>query len=121
MGLNAINQPPELPHRMAATDALFWYAESGLPIFRPIIAGLYILDRNPEIADVEAVMERALTLVPRLRQRVAHAPLQLGLPEWVEDEHFDRAYHLRHLSLPSPGTMRELLDMVEVLFATPLD
>jgi hypothetical protein len=25
----------DLPGRMAATDALFWYAESALPIFRP--------------------------------------------------------------------------------------
>jgi len=113
--------PLELPSRMAPTDALFWYAESVLPEFRPIIAGLYVLDRAPDPHGVEAATEAALSLVPRLRQRVVEAPLQLGLPQWLEDEHFDRAYHLRHVSLPAPGTQRQLLDLVAALFATPLD
>jgi len=117
----AVPRVPALPSRMAATDALFWYAESALPEFRPIIAGLYGLDRAPIAAQIEAGVERAIALVPRLRQRVVEAPLHLGLPEWIEDPHFDRSYHLRHISLPEPGGERELLDLVAVLFATPLD
>ena len=42
-GHKEARQPLALPSRMAATDAIFWFAESALPIFRPIIAGLYIL------------------------------------------------------------------------------
>jgi WS/DGAT/MGAT family acyltransferase len=106
---------------MAATDALFWYAEAALPEFRPIIAGLYLLDRTPDPRGIEAATDAALALVPRLRQRVVEAPFELALPEWVEDEHFDRAYHLRHLSLPPPGSQRQLLDLVASIFATPLD
>jgi len=117
----AVQRVPALPSRMAATDALFWYAESALPEFRPIIAGLYGLDRTPIAAQIEAGVELAIALVPRLRQRVVEVPLQLGLPEWVEDPHFDRSYHLRHMSLPEPGGERELLDLVAALFATPLD
>lgn len=111
----------ELPSRMAATDALFWYAETALPEFRPIIAGLYLLDRAPDPRGIEAATDAALALVPRLRQRVVEAPFELALPEWVEDPHFDRAYHLRHLSLPAPGNQRQLLDLVASIFATPLD
>ena len=48
-------------------------------------------------------------------------PLHLGLPEWVDDPHFDRRYHLRHLSLAPPGDARHLLDLAATLFATPLD
>ena len=44
----AIGRAP--PARMAPTDALFWYAESALPAFRPIIGGLYLLDRPPPAA-----------------------------------------------------------------------
>ena len=106
---------------MAATDALFWYAESALPEFRPIIAGLYGLDRAAIAEQIEAGVELAIALVPRLRQRVVEAPLHLGLPEWIEDPHFDRSYHLRHVALPAPGGERELLDLVAALFATPLD
>jgi WS/DGAT/MGAT family acyltransferase len=106
---------------MAPTDALFWYAESALPAFRPIIGGLYLLDRPPSARVIEDGLDLALDAVPRLRERVVEAPLQLGLPEWVEDPHFDRAYHLRHLSLPAPGTRRQLLDLVAQILATPLD
>jgi WS/DGAT/MGAT family acyltransferase len=106
---------------MAPTDALFWYAESALPIFRPVIGGLYILDRSPDRQAIEAACKAATALVGRLRQRVVEMPFHLGLPEWVEDTHFDEAYHLRHLSVPAPGTMRDLLDLVAALFATPLD
>ena len=106
---------------MTAGDALFWYAESALPIFRPIIAGLYLLDRTPDAARMEEGLETALALVPRLRQRVTEAPLHVGLPEWIDDGHFDVGYHVRHISLPPPGSQRELLDLVATLFAAPLD
>ncbi len=117
----AYTKPLDLPRRMAPTDALFWYAESALPIFRPIIAGLYLLDRTPDPEQMEAAYDRALAVVPRLRQRVVEAPLHLGPPEWVFDPHFDREYHLRHFSLPEPGSLRQLLDLAATLLATPLD
>ena len=117
--------PPPLPvrlsNRMGATDALFWFAESALPIFRPIIAGLYILDRRPESTRMARGLEAALSLVPRLRQRVVEVPWSLGLPAWGDDPHFDLSYHVRHISLPPPGSQRELLELAATLFATPLD
>jgi diacylglycerol O-acyltransferase / wax synthase len=114
-------QPLHLPRRMGATDALFWYAESALPVFRPIIAGLYVLDRAPEASRMARGLENAVASISRLRQRVIEAPLHVGLPEWVDDAHFDASYHVRHLSLPPPGSLRELLDLAATLFATPLD
>ena len=120
-GSTPVLTPVNLPRRMAATDALFWYAESALPIFRPIIAGLYVLDRAPEPKRMEQGLRTALAMVPRLRQRVIEAPWHIGLPEWADDPHFDAGYHVRHISLPPPGTQRELLDLVATLFATPLD
>jgi WS/DGAT/MGAT family acyltransferase len=106
---------------MVATDAMFWFAEAAMPIFRPIIAGLYLLDRNVAPDQVDRCIDCAIAAVPRLRERVLEMPLHIGLPEWVEDEHFDQAYHVRHLSLPANGGKRELLDLTAALFATPLD
>jgi diacylglycerol O-acyltransferase / wax synthase len=114
-------QPLELESRMTPTDALFWYAEGALPTLRPLIAGLYLLDRAPHPRKMEQTLRAGLFLVPRLRQRVIEAPLHLGLPEWVEDPHFDFDYHFRHVRLPEPGDERTLLDMTAALFATPLD
>jgi diacylglycerol O-acyltransferase len=111
----------DLPNRMAPTDALFWYAESAMPIFRPLIAALYLLDRSPGPEQVEAGVRTLVRAIPRLRQRVIELPLDVGLPEYVEDAHFDATYHLRHLSLPPPATLRTLLDLTASLFATPLD
>ncbi len=111
----------ELAPRMAPSDALFWYAESALPTLRPIIGGLFVLDRVPDPERADRGWDVALALLPRLRQRVVEAPLHLGPPEWVEDAHFDRAYHVRRISLPAPGTHRQLLDLISAVLATPLD
>lgn len=54
------HQPIAVPRRMAPTDALFWFAQSALPEFRPIIAGLYVLDRTPDAAAARASIEAAL-------------------------------------------------------------
>lgn len=40
---------------------------------------------------------------------------------WEEDGEFDVDYHLRHLSLPRPGRIRELLVLVSQLHETLLD
>jgi diacylglycerol O-acyltransferase len=114
-------QPYRLPPRMTPSDALFWYVEIALPAFRPIIAGLYLLDRHPRKGGIEAALKATIRLVPRLRQRVVETPMHLGLPQYVDDEHFDLAYHLRHVSVPKPGRMRALLDLTASLLATPLD
>jgi len=106
---------------MLPSDALFWYAEDALPHFRSTIAGLYVLDGVPDAERLDATLERAIALVPRLRQRVLAVPLHLGLPEWADDPHFDRRYHLRHVSLAPPGDERHLLDLAATLFATPFD
>jgi len=114
-------RPLALPRRMTASDAIFWFTESALPIFRPIIAALYLLDRTPEVERLSRGAEAAVALVPRLHQRVLEAPFGLGLPEWIDDPHMDLGYHLRHVALPAPGTRRHLLELVAKLIATPLD
>ena len=51
---------------------------------------------------------RKLPLVPRYRQRVRFLPLDVGRPVWVDDEHFNLAYHVRRTALPAPGGRAEL-------------
>ncbi len=55
------------------------------------------------------------------RRRVVHVPLDLGRPYWVEDPKFDLDAHLQHLRLPGPAGWRQLRDLAERQFATPLD
>ena len=94
------------PSRMAATDAIFWYVEEAVPQYRSTIAGLYVLKARPDPERLDAALDAAIAEIPRLRQRVLEVPFGLGLPEWVEDPHFDRRYHLRHVSVAPPGDDR---------------
>ena len=61
------------------------------------------------------------------KHRTAQAPFNLrpqdalGRWAWEEDPEFDVDYHLRHLALPHPGRIRELLVLVSQLHATLLD
>ena len=49
-------------------------------------------------------LEARLGRVPRYRQKLAFPPLETGRPFWVDDPHFNLDYHVRHTTLPRPGT-----------------
>jgi len=47
--------------------------------------------------------------------------LRMGLWYWEEDDEFELDYHLRHVALPQPGRIRELLAMVSRIHGNLLD
>jgi WS/DGAT/MGAT family acyltransferase len=69
---------------------------------------------------VETIVSR-LHLVPRYRQRLAFVPLEQGRPVWVDDPHFNAAYHVRHTALPRPGSDGELKRLAGRIFSQALD
>jgi hypothetical protein len=40
---------------------------------------------------------------------------------WVDDPNFDLRYHVRHLALPTPGSMRQLLDLASLMACDAFD
>ena len=80
-----------------------------------------ILDRPPDVDRLRARMERAIWNVPRLRWRVQPAPVNLSAPMWVDDPDFDIDHHVRHIALPKPGTLRQLLDLATLIALDPFD
>ncbi|HXC51869.1 MAG TPA: wax ester/triacylglycerol synthase family O-acyltransferase [Candidatus Limnocylindrales bacterium] len=60
-----------------------------------------------DIEKIRAYVESRLHLIPRYRQRLAYVPFG-RLPVWVDDDHFNLAYHVRHTSLPRPGSIEQL-------------
>lgn len=67
-------------------------------------------------------------LVSALRTRPPGSPFNmrlegslLGIPSWVDDEHFDIDYHLRQTRLPAPGNRQQLMDVVARLHSMLLD
>ena len=74
--------------------------------------------------DYDAVVERLRTrlhLIPRYRQRLASPVPGVAQPEWVDDEHFDLVWHVRHVALPPPGGDAELAAFVGSEFSRKLD
>jgi WS/DGAT/MGAT family acyltransferase len=60
--------------------------------------------------DFEAIKKAHAAIlhkIPRYRQVLRWVP-GTNQPVWVDDEHFDLDFHLRHTSLPHPGSERQL-------------
>jgi WS/DGAT/MGAT family acyltransferase len=111
---------PQFDRKMSDAEGLMWRLEKD-PHLSSTFANLTIVDRSPSFDALVRRMERAVHVVPRLRQRVQPVPANLSAPTWVDDPNFDIRYHVRHLALPKPGTMRQLLDLVSLLACDPFD
>ena len=61
-----------------------------------------------------------LHLIPRYRQRLAYVPLERQ-PVWIDDDHFNLDYHIRHIALPQPGDERQLKWLSADILSRPLD
>jgi WS/DGAT/MGAT family acyltransferase len=106
--------------RLNDAEAIMWAVESD-PFLRTDFTNITLLAAAPDPARLRAGLEEAIRVFPPLRQRVARPPLGLAPPQWADDPDFDIRYHLRRLSLPPPGDLRQLLDLAAQLAAMPLD
>jgi WS/DGAT/MGAT family acyltransferase len=92
------------------------------------VAGVALFDAAPlkgedggiDIARIRAHVASKLQYIPRYRQRLEWVPYDRR-PVWVDDEHFALDYHLRHSSLPRPGTEIQLKHLAGRIVSTPLD
>jgi WS/DGAT/MGAT family acyltransferase len=74
----------------------------------------------PRLEDFTAHVRGRLHLLPRLRQRLAFPPLRMGTPFWVDHPEFDLALHVRHVTLPAPGTEAQFRLLAGEVLAPPL-
>jgi len=105
--------------QMNDTEVLIWRCESD-PYLLSTFTNITLLDQPIEFDRFVERMERATYIIPKLRQRVYEMPGATP-PIWVTDNDFDINYHIRHISLPAPGSMRQLLDLGAALLSDPFD
>ncbi len=106
--------------RMNALDAEFLHLEDGIGHMH--IGGVCVFpDPPPTFDDIARMIAAKLHLIPRYRQRVRSVPFELGRPVWVDDPHFNLAYHLRHTALPAPGDDTEFCRLMGRIMSQPLD
>ena len=106
--------------RMSEAEGLLWRLDRD-PFLSSNVANITILDRPPDTARLRRRMERTTQLFPRLRQRVQPGPVSLTPPTWVDDPGFDLDYHIRHIGLPAPGGMDQLVDYAVLFAADPFE
>lgn len=58
---------------------------------------------------------------PVFRRKLERLPFDLDYPYWVDDDHFDVEFHVRHVALPKPGDWRQFCIQVARFHARPLD
>lgn len=100
--------------RMTPAEALMWTVERD-PILRSSFLNVTLLEGTADFARFRRRMEGAVEKLPRLKQRVrGGSPPQLSWPQWVDDDSFDLDYHVRHVALPQPGSIEQLLELAAV-------
>lgn len=80
--------------------------------------------RTPEGGiDAERIkrhMASELHRIPRYRQKIRWIPFT-SRPVWVDDDRFNIEYHVRHTSLPRPGSDEQLKRLSARIMEQPLD
>jgi WS/DGAT/MGAT family acyltransferase len=84
---------------LSASDSLMWRIESD-PVLRSPILVVGLLDRSPSAEGLEVTLERAARALPRMRQRVVEAPLDLRRPHWEDAGEPSLAHHVRRVRAP---------------------
>ncbi len=112
--------------RLTALDTLFLELES--PGVHMHVGSVGIFDPGPiaredgglDFDRILELTEAGLARAPRFRQKLSSMPVT-GHPVWVDDEHFNLMYHVRHTALPVPGDERRLKRLVGRIMSEKLD
>jgi len=112
--------------RLSAQDNTFLLAEN--PNTHMHVASVSIFEAGPLRTDsggvdfdaIRRFTEGVLHQIPRYRQKLRWPPL-VNHPVWVDDPDFNLDYHMRHTSLPRPGSVEQLKRMAARIMEQQLD
>ena len=110
--------------KLTAIDASYLYMETPeVPMHIGSMAIFQLPDnyRGDFFEDLKAMIGRRLHLAPMLRWKLAHTPLDIDHPSWVEDGQFDIDRHIFRGALPAPSDHATLQRIVGWLHAKLLN
>ena len=111
-------------NHLSGIDAAFLHLES--PEMPMHVGSLHVLEL-PEgysgdyFEDVKACLAERLHTADVFTRKLALMPFDLSNPVWVEDDDIDLEHHVRHITLPKPGSNTQLQQYVARLHSTLLD
>jgi diacylglycerol O-acyltransferase len=106
--------------RLTGLDASFLHLE-GADTHMHVASTILFEGPPPPYVEFRDHIASRLDLVPRFRQKLAFVPFGQGRPKWVDDPHLNLDYHVRHTSLPTPGSEEQLRNLAARFFSQQLD
>jgi len=110
--------------RLNGVDALMLYLDGGSAYNHTLKISVLDPSTDPDgwsWPKARRMFEERAHLLPVFRLRYLPTPLGLHHPIWVEDPEFDLDAHVRRVVCPAPGGMEEFCELVEQIYAHPLD
>jgi len=111
--------------QLSGLDSMFLYAENSRTPLE--VSSLHIYDPSTapngsvRFKEILATFDGRLERAGIFHRKILELPFSLDHPYWVEDEHFDIEYHVRHIALPKPGDWRQLMIQAARLQSRELD
>jgi diacylglycerol O-acyltransferase len=105
---------------LGAFDLLMHRGEAN-PRTRSGILTVEILDSTPDWEAFRTRFDNVSRKALRLRQKVVVPTLPTAAARWVVDPDFNLDFHVRRVRVPEPGTLRDVLDLAELMLQSPLD
>ncbi len=106
--------------QLSPMEAIMWRVGQDATL-RMTVGALMILDQPPTTEALTERLAAAAQQAPRLRRRPDEPPAIRTRPAWVDDPDPAPELHLRSLSVASPGSLRQVLDLVGLLESIPFD
>jgi len=109
---------------LSGLDGAFLHLET--PAMPMHVGSLSLLEPPPGqrgsfMRNVRRIYEQRLPLAPVLSRKLHEFPLGMANPVWVQVPSVDLDYHLRHVTLPAPGTQAQFEACIGQLHSVPLD
>jgi diacylglycerol O-acyltransferase / wax synthase len=106
--------------RLSPLEAIIWRVGYD-PALRMTVGNLMILDRAPSRSDLVERLGSLSEQAPRLRERPAD-PSYIGRrARWIVDPDFEPGLHVRQVTVPPPGSTRQVLDLVALIEPIPFE
>ena len=110
--------------KLTAMDASYLYLETPeVPMHVGSVAIFQLAEdyRSDFFEDLKAMIVGRLHLAPMLTWKLAHTPLDIDRPSWIEDEQFDVDRHIFRGALPAPSDFPTLQRLVGWMHAKLLN
>ncbi|MBW0019937.1 MAG: wax ester/triacylglycerol synthase family O-acyltransferase [Mycobacterium sp.] len=110
--------------RLSGMDAMLLYSETSnlhTHTLKVLVIDASEYDGEYTFEVFRRAVQRRLHLLEPLHYRLVDIPWRLHHPMWMENCEVDLDYHLRRVHVVSPGTRRELDQLIGDIASTPLD